>query len=114
MFLHSALSDNEPVYAQVERHHKTARTPERSQRTHRRHQSACVQVPAAESPADGADIPVHEQLVNDLTANTESLSLAATRREYNNMYSSTTSAVAYIYRGGGSPGLKHLPVAKNN
>lgn len=43
--------------------------------------SACVQVPPAESN-DGTDIPVHEQLVNDLTTATDSLSLNAIRREY--------------------------------
>lgn len=75
----SALSDNEPVYAQVDRHHKT-RTPERSQRTHRRHMSACVQVPPVGAAADGTDIPVHEQLVNDLTAVTDSLNLTAVIR----------------------------------
>jgi hypothetical protein len=78
--VYSALSDNEPVYAQVDRHHKT-RTPERSQRTHRRHMSACVQVPPAES-TDGTGIPIHEQLVNDLTTTTDSLNLNAIRREY--------------------------------
>jgi len=77
----SALSDNEPVYAQVDRHHKN-RTPERSQRTHRRHMSACVQVPTTES-TDGPDIPVHEQLVNDLTTAADSLNLnSAIRREF--------------------------------
>lgn len=80
IFLYSALSDNEPVYAQVDRHHKT-RTPERSQRTHRRHMSACVQVPPVES-TDGTDIPVHEQFVNDLTTATDSLNLNAIRRMY--------------------------------
>lgn len=81
---HSALSDNEPVYAQVDRHQKSGRTPERSQRTHRRHMSACVQVPPVESAADVSDIPVHEQLVNDLTAvAADSLGLMnAIRREY--------------------------------
>ncbi|KAL4098215.1 hypothetical protein QTP88_022860 [Uroleucon formosanum] len=68
-----ALSDNEPVYAQVDRHHKN-RTPERSQRTHRRHMSACVQVPTTES-TDGSDMPVHEQLVNDLTTAADSLNI---------------------------------------
>jgi len=77
----SALSDNEPVYAQVDRHHKN-RTPERSQRTHRRHMSACVQVPTTES-TDGPDMPVHEQLVNDLTTAADSLNLnSAIRREF--------------------------------
>lgn len=77
----SALSDNEPVYAQVDRHQKS-RTPERSQRTHRRHMSACVQVPTTES-ADGPEIPVHEQLVNDLTTAADSLNLnSAIRREF--------------------------------
>lgn len=80
VFFYSALSDNEPVYAQVDRHHKT-RTPERSQRTHRRHMSACVQVPPVES-TDGTDIPVHQQLVNDLTTGTDSLNLNAIRRKY--------------------------------
>lgn len=71
-FVRSALSDNEPVYAQVERHHKTARTPEprSQQRTHRRHLSACVPVPPVESSADGPDVPVREQLVSDLNAAT--------------------------------------------
>jgi len=77
----SALSDNEPVYAQVDRHHKN-RTPERSQRTHRRHMSACVQVATTES-SDGPDMPVHEQLVNDLTTAADSLNLnSAIRREF--------------------------------
>lgn len=46
--------------------------------------SACVQVPPVESAADGSDIPVHEQLVNDLTAvAADSLGLMnAIRREY--------------------------------
>jgi len=78
--IYSALSDNEPVYAQVDRHHKN-RTPERSQRTHRRHMSACVQVPTTES-ADEPDMPIHEQLVNDLTTAADSLNLnSAIRRE---------------------------------
>jgi len=73
------------VYAQVDRHHKTTRTPERSQRTHRRHMSACVQVPPVES-VGGADVPVHEQLVNDLTVTAaDALNLAAIRREYRYM-----------------------------
>lgn len=77
----SALSDNEPVYAQVDRHHKT-RTPERSQRTHRRHVSACIQVPPVES-VDSTDITVHEQLVNDLTCtSTDSINLNTIRRMY--------------------------------
>jgi len=77
----SALSDNEPVYAQVDRHHKN-RTPERSQRTHRRHMSACVQVPTTES-TDGPDMPVHEQLVNDLTTAADSLNInSPIRREF--------------------------------
>lgn len=82
----SALSDNEPVYAQVDRHHKT-RTPERTQRTHRRHMSACVQVPPVESVDDSAVVPVHEQLVNNLTASAaDSLNLNVIRREYHTKF----------------------------
>jgi len=103
--LYSALSDNEPVYAQVDRHHKN-RTPERSQRTHRRHMSACVQVPTTES-ADEPDMPIHEQLVNDLTTAADSLNLnSAIRRESTKydlidiFYVHTTNIVIFVTVGG--------------
>ncbi|XP_050526156.1 uncharacterized protein CG43867 isoform X3 [Daktulosphaira vitifoliae] len=73
-----ALSDNEPVYAQVERNQKY-RTPERTQRTHRRHMSACSQVPPPNSTVNVL-VPPHNQLANEsISATTDALNLKSVR-----------------------------------
>lgn len=68
--------------------------------------SACVQVPTTES-ADEPDMPIHEQLVNDLTTAADSLNLnSAIRRESTKydlidiFYVHTTNIVIFVTVGG--------------
>ncbi|XP_050441281.1 uncharacterized protein CG43867 isoform X2 [Adelges cooleyi] len=105
-----ALSDNEPVYAQVDRHQKT-RTPDRSQRTHRRHMSACVQAPPVVSTIDPA-VSTHEQLANECStvAATEALNLNSLRPKSVCVESDIAHDYAEIY----TPSRETLPWDKTN
>lgn len=60
--------------------------------------SACVQVPPVES-IDGTDIPVHEQLVDDLTCTvvTDSINLNAIRRKYSYIPTTNLGNVYYTF-----------------